>query len=220
MAPSSAGEGGSALTSGLFDFGLPMHSFPLSWFRTLGLALWLAAAAVPSQAASIAEQQFEDRVRVANTELVLNGLGLRAVAWLKGYAAGLYLTAKADTAAGVLATKGPKRVQMKMMVEVDAKEFVKAFNKGIERNLSTAEQEAVRDRAGQFSRAVAAIGKLKKGDVVDLDFLPARGLLLSLNGAARGQPIPGEDLYSGLLKIFIGERPVDDSLKAGLLGAR
>jgi len=55
--------------------------------------------------------------------------------------------------------------------------------------------------------------------VVNLDFLPGKGLVMTLNGARRGQPIPGEDLYAGVLKIFLGELPVDKKLKAGLLGA-
>ena len=38
-------------------------------------------------------------------------------------------------------------------------------------------------------------------------------------GVAGREPLPGEDLYAGLLKIFIGADPVDKRLKAGLLGA-
>ena len=44
-------------------------------------------------------QPFERRVVVAGAELRLNGTGVRAVAWFKGYAAGLYLTRRAATAA-------------------------------------------------------------------------------------------------------------------------
>jgi hypothetical protein len=186
--------------------------------RALAAALVLAASA-QAGAASIADQHFADRIRLANTDLVLNGVGVRAVAWLKGYAAGLYLLEKSATTAGVLAGQGPKRVQMKMLVDVDSKEFVKAFDKGIQRNHSDAEQEALRERAQQFNRTVTALGALKPGDVIDLDFLPPRGFLLSVNGSVRGQPIAGEDFYAGLLKIFIGERPVDTKLKAGLLGS-
>jgi flagellar motor switch protein FliM len=70
----------------------------------------------------------------------------------------------------------------------------------------------------KFDATVSALVKLKKGDVVDLDYLPSRGLVLSLNGVAKGEALPGEDLYAGLLKIFIGTLPVDTKLKAGLLG--
>jgi hypothetical protein len=66
---------------------------------------------------------------------------------------------------------------------------------------------------------VRALAKLKKRDVIDLDSLPGRGLLLTFNGKPRGEPIEGDDLYAALLLCFIGDKPVDNSLKAGLLGA-
>jgi hypothetical protein len=185
--------------------------------RTLCLPCLLSAA-LGAQAAVIEGQHFDDRIRLADTELVLNGVGLRAVAWLKGYAAGLYIAKKASTPEAVVAIKGPKRIRMKMMVEVESKEFVKAFDKGMKRNLGEAEFAALTERMLKFDAMVNALVKLKKGDVVDLDYLPSRGLVLSLNGVAKGEALPGEDLYAGLLKIFIGTRPVDTRLKAGLLG--
>lgn len=194
-----------------------MHQPPMHILRLL-LALMLVITFSPARAAEIEGQHFDDRIRLADTELLLNGTGLRAVAWLKGYAAGLYLAEKATSADAVLAQKGPKRLRMKMMVEVEAKEFVKAFDKGMRRNLSEAERSPLRERMDRFDRSVGALGVLKKGDVVDLDYLPGRGLLLSVNGKPRGEPYEGETFYAGVLKIFIGGDPVDKKLKAGLLG--
>lgn len=185
--------------------------------RHLFAALLLfVSTAIP--AATIEGQRFDDRIRLADADLTLNGVGLRAVAWFKGYAAGLYLPQKASTRAAVIAQKGPKRIQLKMMVDVGSEEFRKAWDKGMTRNHSAAEYEPMRERIARFSATIAAIGKLKKGDVIDLDFLPGKGLQLSLNGKPRGEPLPGEDLYAGLLKIFVGNVPVDARLKAGLLG--
>lgn len=59
---------------------------------------------------------------------------------------------------------------------------------------------------------------MKKRDVVDLDWLPGKGLQLALNGELRGAPIPGEDLYAALLRIFVGDKPTDPEMKIGLLG--
>lgn len=178
----------------------------------------LFAVSLGAQAAVIEGQQFDDRIRLGESELVLNGLGLRAVAWFKGYAAGLYLGQKARTADAALAAPGPKRVRMKMMVEVESKEFAKAFEKGMKRNLSAAERQALADRIDRFDRTVLALGVLKKGDAVDLDWLPGRGLVLSVNGQPKGEPFAGEAFYAAILKIFIGPDPVDKNLKAGLLG--
>ena len=189
-----------------------MHLLRLLLSAVLFLSLGTARAVV------IEGQQFDDSIRLADTDLVLNGTGLRAVAWFKGYAAGLYLREKTKAAETALAADGPKRLRMRMMVEVESKEFVKAFGKGMRRNLQAAERAALSDRIERFDRSVAELVVLKKGDVVDLDWIPARGMVLSVNGRPRGEPYAGAAFYAAILKIFIGPDPVDDRLKAGLLG--
>ena len=62
------------------------------------------------------------------------------------------------------------------------------------------------------------MGKVRKGDVIDLDFDPARGTLFALNGTLQGTAIAGDDFYAALLGSFIGEQPFDARLKSGLLG--
>ncbi len=180
----------------------------------LALALLLS---LNVSAAEVDGHRFDDRIRVADTDLVLNGIGFRAVLMFKAYAAALYMTEKANKPEGVLAVKGAKRLQIKMLLDVDAKEFSKAVNVGVPRNSTEAEGAALKDRMEQFDRTIDAIGKIKKGDVVTLDFVPGKGMVFSLNGVVKGQPIPGADFYAGLLRIFIGDKPVDQKLKAGLL---
>jgi hypothetical protein len=182
--------------------------------------LLFAVALMVSMATSAAEvdgHRFDDRIRVADTDLVLNGIGFRAVLMFKAYAAALYMTEKADQPAGVLAVKGAKRIQIKMLIDIDAKEFTKAVNVGIPRNSTEAEGAALKERMDLFDRSIDSVGKIHKGDVVNLDYLPNKGLVFSLNGVVKGQTIAGADFYAGLLRIFIGEKPVDQKLKAGLL---
>jgi hypothetical protein len=62
------------------------------------------------------------------------------------------------------------------------------------------------------------LDKFKPGDVIDLDFSPATGLTLARNGQVQGASMPSPELYRGILKIFVGDKPVDARLKAGLLG--
>ena len=182
-----------------------------------GVALPLAAIAQQGSV-QIEGASFERRARVAGSELLLNGTGVRAVAWFTGYAAGLYLPSRASTAAQAVALEGPKRLQMHMLHEVPAEEFVKAFRKGVQRNTPAAELPRLVQRMDRFAAQIAAIGKVKKGDVVDLDLEPGRGTAFSLNGTLRGEPIEGSDFYAALLRSFIGDRPYDQKLKAGLLG--
>ena len=180
-----------------------------------GLALPRAFAASPI---SVDGLRFAGEIQLDGQSLQLNGVGLRAVAWLRGYAAGLYLTQRATTPEQVLAPSGPKRLQLGMLLEVGIEEFIKAFHKGVERNTPAAALPSLAGRMAEFDKLLQGMVKVRKMDIVDLDWLPQKGLRLSLNGRERGQPIPGEDLYAALLRIFVGQRPVDRELKIGLLG--
>jgi hypothetical protein len=191
----------------------------------LALALMLVLSVWPSPARAdeapvvVEGQPFERHAQIAHADLVLNGTGVRAVAWFKGFAAGLYLPTRASDAAQIAALPGPKRLQIRMLVDVPAGEFAKACRDGISRNAGNPEAAGRLDeRIGLFEAQINGLVKVRKGDVVDLDFDPARGLLFGVNGTLRGAPIVGEDFYVALLRSFIGDQPYDKRLRAGLLG--
>jgi Chalcone isomerase-like len=195
-------------------------------FRTISRRAWLAAAvaglcsgvAAQDDAVQVEGQPFARRVPLAGADLVLNGTGVRAVAWFKGFAAGLYLPRRSSVVAQVLAMPGPKRVQLRMLHEVPAGELVNALRKGLQRN--SAEPQRLVARFERLGAAMLDVGTVKKGDVIDLDQDPTRGTLFALNGTLRGEPIEGGDFYAALLASFVGERPYDPRLKAGLLGLK
>ena len=192
----------------------------------LGLAAVLAVLALmlalPARAAQptnpIGGVRFEPKLQLGGQALVLNGTGLRARLIFKAYAAALYLPQPASTADTVVALVGPKRLQIRMLFGVPAQEFVKAFHLGLERNLPADQQAGLAERAARFDAMLKPLGELKDGDTVNLDFLPGQGLLFAVNGRLLGAPIPGEDFYGALLRVFVGEKVSDDRLRAGLLG--
>jgi hypothetical protein len=186
----------------------------LSTLAVLATASALAAEPV----VKVEGQSFASHLQMANADLKLNGVGLRAVAWLKAYAAALYLTQKSATTAQVMAAPGPKRLEMRMMVDVGAVEFVKAFDKGVTRNTPAADLPALRERMAAFEQRIQGLGKVRKGDVIQMDWLPGVGMSFTVNGAVKGTPIAGEDFYAAMLKTFIGEIVSDAELKTGLLG--
>jgi len=65
---------------------------------------------------------------------------------------------------------------------------------------------------------MAQIGEAKKGMAIALDWTGG-GTILVVNGKPAGKPIAGEDFYKALLRIWIGDKPVQDDLKKSLLGA-
>jgi hypothetical protein len=180
----------------------------------IGLA-WLPAVAAPVEREGM---RYEDSIRLDGSRLVLNGIGVRSVAWLKGYVAGLYLPEKEDRAEQVYALPGPKRIAVKLLIDVDSGLLAKTFGDGIRKNYRDEALEALRPRMEAFDAEVRAIGGVKKGDAIDLDFHPSTGTRLLVNGKPRGEAIEGDDFYIALLKMFIGERAIDKNLRAALLG--
>lgn len=178
-------------------------------------ALGVAQTAKPVKVEGLV---FAGEANVGGAPLVLNGVGLRAVAWVKGYAAGLYLAKRAANTTAVLATPGAKRLDIRMLLDVSMEEFSKSLHRGIGRNTAPADVAKMKDRIAKFDTLLDGIGKVKKKDVLTIDWVPASGTVLSLNGKPRGEAIAGEDFYGALLRIFIGDKVSDPELKAGLLG--
>lgn len=186
--------------------------------RLAVLAATVAACATPTQALQLEGRTLAERQPLGGATLELNGAGVRAVAWLKGYVAGLYLTRKCRTAAEAIAAPGPKRLQLHMLQDVGADEFAKAFDRGVRRHADEAELARLQTRVAAFDRLVRSIGQVRKGDVVDLDYLPATGTTMTLNGRPLGAPIAGGDFHGALLKVFVGDKVSDTALRAALLG--
>jgi hypothetical protein len=134
------------------------------------------------------------------------------------YVAGLYLPEKKAAAADVIAAPGPKRVSMTLLRDLKAEDLVKALNEGMEKNNPSADMARLKPQVGELTQIMNSLGEAKKGDVIALDFLPDAGTRVSLNGEARGKPIAGAEFYKALLRVWLGDNPVEDSLKKALLG--
>lgn len=180
--------------------------------------LLVSCLAGPLRAATLEGQSFSERVSVAGSELRLNGLGLRAVSIIKAYVVALYLPQPAASDQAVLSARGAKRLEIRMLRRAGAADFKRALLSGLRKNLAPEELARMQEPMAQLESGIDAIGTVHKGDVVALDFDPQRGLLLGLNGREQGASIGGADFYAAVLRIFVGERPVDEQLKRSLLG--
>ena len=187
-------------------------------FFWIPLLLSLGLAAAPVGAAVLEGQRFDERARLDRHELQLNGLGLRAAYIFKAFVAALYLPEKTSEAQQILDQDVPRRLQLRMLLGVDSGEIKKALVRGMQKNANEAEWAALQARAAAFSRTIDAIGAVREGDTINLDYLPGQGLMLAINEVPRGPAIAGADFYQALLGIFVGPHPVDTRLKKALLG--
>ena len=74
--------------------------------------------------------------------------------------------------------------------------------------------------ADALSAIMLPLRVAKKGDIVALDYLPEAGAQVVVNGRVVGRPVPDRNLYRALLRIWLGDAPVDAKLKRALLLGR
>lgn len=185
-----------------------------SKFRILLLALCLAAGA--GQAAEVAGVRIDDTVTVGGRELVLNGAGLRSKLFIKVYVGALYVGQKAGTPAAIYDSPAPRRMLLRMLRDMDAETLHGALDDGLRSNLTAAELAAQQGPAGQLAALMKGIGKVREGDAITIDFM-ADGLSVGLNNQPRGT-VAGGDFARALLRVWLGDKPADASLKKALLG--
>jgi hypothetical protein len=192
----------------------------LKWLSSTLLAAGvLVGGSALAQAVEMEGQKFEPTVQLGGQTLNLNGVGLRKRAVFKVYVGGLYVAQKSSSPAAVIGDKGPRRVSLHMLRDVDADSFISSFNDGLKANLSEAELGAMKPRIDALTAILKSMGEAKKGDVINFDFTPDEGTRITANGQPRGNPIPGADFFSAVLRIWLGDKPVDEALKKGMLGS-
>lgn len=185
--------------------------------KKLALAALAALAFSLAHAVELEGFRFDDKVRLGSAELVVNGAGVRSK-FGKRYAMALYLPAKTTDAKAALAAKGAKRVDIRLIRDVSGDTFASAVSGGINDNSTEAERAALKDRIRQLADTVVALGEIKAGTAIVFDWIPERGTVLTIGGQQKGRDIPGEDFYAGLLRVWLGEDPVQGNLKEALLG--
>jgi hypothetical protein len=185
---------------------------------TLCSIAWFAVGAAVAQPVTVEGVKFEPTTTVGGQSLVLNGAGLRTRAFFKVYAAGLYVPRKSSDAATLLAQTGPRGIVIGMLRDVDATTFASSLLDGLKANHSEEQLAAIKAQVDQLQATLKGIGEAKKGDSIQLDWVPDSGTRIVVNGQPRGEPIAGVVFFNALLRVWLGEKPADSSLKKAMLG--
>ena len=187
-------------------------------FKALLAGAFLACAfGHGASAAEVAGVKFPDTVKIAGKDLQLNGLGVRTKFIFKVYAAGLYLQDKAATVDQVFKADGPRRVQLVMLRDISSDDLGNAFITGLNNNVDAKDKDKIVTQISKFGEIFALLDGLKKDDVLDLDWIPGSGTQCYLNNKKIGELMPDITFYNSVLRIWLGEKPVDPSLKPKLL---
>ncbi|WP_338848829.1 chalcone isomerase family protein [Massilia sp. W12] len=162
----------------------------------------------------------DETVKVGNTELKLNGAGVRYKSLFKVYVAALYLQEPKTNVPDVLNATGPRRLVLSMLREVSSEAFGQSFMDGLNKNSNKAEKSKIIIQMQKFGEMFASIPELKKGDVVAIEWQPNVGSVCTLNGKRVGEVFPDIAFFNALLKIWLGDSPADASLKRAMLGEK
>ena len=190
--------------------------FLTRWAVMAGACL-LAASAV-AQPMTVADVKYEETASVNGSTLQLNGAGVRYKAVFKVYTAGLYLEKKAGTPADVIAQKGPKRLSITMLRDIDSTELGKLFSRGMEDNMDRAAFSKLVPGVMRMSQIFSEHKKLLPGEEFMIDWIPGTGTVLTVKGQVQGEPFKEPEFFNALLGIWLGPQPADWKLKDALLG--
>ena len=182
------------------------------------VALSLFSMSLVAEAAEVSGVKVDDKASINGTELLLNGAGMRTRLIIKVYVGALYVPQKATTAQAVLGKDQHRRIALYLQRDIDYEQLVETLRAGLAENNSQADLDAIKPQIDDFTKIFASVGQAKSGQVVTIDYVPGTGTRIALDGAAKGT-IAGENFNRALLKVWLGDNPVQESLKKAMLGA-
>ena len=184
----------------------------------LGVCAFILAGSAWSQAVTVADVKYEPTQTLGDTTVQLNGAGVRYKAVFKVYTAGLYLEKKAATPQEVASVRGPKRMSITMLREIDSTELGKLFSRGMEDNMDRAAFSRIVPGVLRMSQIFSDHKKLQAGDQFMIDWIPGTGTVITVKGKVQGEPFKEPEFFNALMGIWLGNLPADFKLKDALLG--
>ena len=182
--------------------------------RKLILAVAITLAAVDAGAATVAGVKIEDTATIGGQTLVLNGAALRKKLFIKVYVGALYLPAKQNNAAAILAADAPRQQVMQFIYEVDKGKMAEAWEEGLEDNTPNASAEV----KTAFKTLSTWMEDMKEGQRIVLTYLPGTGTTVEVNGKNKGT-LGGKAVADAILNTWLGPKPGPGAdFKKGVLG--
>ena len=183
--------------------------------RTLTMGLLAALCALP-----VAAQQtkFPTSTELAGKRLVLNGAGTRYRTVIKVYDLALYVPQKASSREAILAQKGPYRVRLVALRDIDAGDIGRAMVVGMRDNLPQEEAYRLARYSNKIVEIFSTQPRIFSGSNFGLDWVPGKGATFFLDGKQIGE-LNDPAFIEPFLSIWLGQVPADHKLKDQLLGA-
>ena len=152
----------------------------------------------------------EETVTVGGVPLHLNGAGYRKRGYFKIDVTALYLQQKATTLEAVENAPGAKRMQLVIQQDITGSQASRYFLIDFEASATPAEFAKLITEVSQVGDIYSSLPKIKKGDIVTMDWIPGKGLIATLNGAvltphgATSAYMNSELLARVMVRMYVG----------------
>jgi hypothetical protein len=194
------------------------------WLTAVGAALALATAGVGVAHAEMVVElegmQVPAGITMDGLKLTLNGASVRKRSYFKPDVVALYLTNKVSNLEDAMRMPGPKKVRVWVLREFSGSVISRFFLGDFKQVATDTEFKQLINEIGQIGAIYGAVPRVFKGDVVDIDWTPGKGLTSTLNGKLLSPtPINSEKMYEMTLRIIAGAAAAPD-MRESLLGQR
>ena len=166
------------------------------------------------QALEVSGIELPEQIQLAQTELQLNGAGVRSKFFIDLYVGSLYLTsANSDVTSIINAENSAVRLNITSGM-ITADKMRDAINEGFD-DATMGKTAAIQQEIDSF---MALFNKeIKEGDQFTLATSKTSGVTAYKNGVVQAT-IEGEAFRQALLNIWLGDEPAQSSLKEAMLG--
>jgi hypothetical protein len=183
--------------------------------KSFTLFLLSFAMSLPLQAKELHGFTFEEKIKLEDQELSLNGLGVRLATMfkVKVYVAALYLAKPAKTEAEVTSQKTHKMIELRFLTSVDKTKLKDAWTEGFKKNLG---EEGYKKISTSLTTLNAYMASMNKDQI--MKFATAGDKILVTVKGEDKPTITDPYFAENFFKVFIGTSPPNEELKKGLLG--
>jgi len=180
-------------------------------FVTLILGLLMSISAMGM---TINNVNLKENITQNNTQLELNGAGIRTKYFLKLYVGALYLPTKTTNPKEIIESKDEMSIKLFITSKMITTDRLKeALTEGFE-TVEPSKLAKIEDKVKRFDAAFT--DKVELGDVYSFDSKDGV-VYVSRNGKPL-ITIEGQDFKEALYGIWLGENAIDSKLKAKMLG--
>lgn len=185
------------------------------------LALGLLLSASARAAVEIEGVQLDDTTTLAGAKLVLNGATVRKRAYFKTDVVGLYLPQHTSKPDAIYKGDTPMRLVLVMLRDVPSATITRYFVSDFKQVASDAEFKQTINEVGNLGLIYGTIEKVRRGDVVTVDWTPEKGIKAAINGKLLNErdDFKSRLFYEIYMRMYLGTAAPED-LRSGLLGLR